>query len=94
MSENIPTITSIYVSSYLRFVEWDMDKEAYISVSDKSNRKEKLQEIEWMVMDADMTKDEYEFLLSVEMDKEVSKAIKKGRAMIKICHDDKELKIN
>ena len=94
MSKDIPTITSIFVSSYLQtYVDWDMDKEAYVSVSDKSKRKEKLQEIEWMVMDADMTKEEYEFLLSTEKDTEVSKAIKKGRTMIKkVHHDENELK--
>lgn len=84
MSKDIPTITSIFVSSYLQtYVDWDIDHEAYISPLDKSRRKEKLQEIEWMVMDADMTKAEYDFLLSAEKDIEVSKAIKKGRTMIR-----------
>lgn len=84
MSETIPTITSIYVACYLHtFIDWDIDHDRYISASNKLNRNQKLYEVELMVMDANMTKEEYEFLLSAEMDQVVSKAIKKGRAMIK-----------
>lgn len=70
----------------MQYIEWDIDKEQYVSENNKSVRDAKLEDIMYMTHDIDdMDNDGYEFLLAVEMDPIVKKAIWKSYKHFQKC---------
>jgi hypothetical protein len=69
---DIPTIVSLGAAWYLHcFIEWDEEKERYISAYDKSKRYLKDIEVDLLIMPGgvfDPSIEELEFLYNVEQD--------------------------
>jgi hypothetical protein len=87
----IPEIISLGVSSYLEFVEWDVDKEKYISPMNKTLRPLKIQEINFMLEESSTpSMDELNFLMQAEQDLEILKQFKRVKNIIKNRSEDKQ----
>lgn len=77
---DIPKSTSsIFFCSYMNYIEWDMDKERYVSENSKQLRDAKLADIAYMTDDTEhMDEAGYEFLLAIEEDQVAKKALWKS----------------
>lgn len=78
----IPDITSPVVGLYLQFIEWNMDKEKWVSPYSKETTKQKQLEIQDMILlGASFT--EVDFLFSIEEDQNAKKLLKKALFIFK-----------
>lgn len=75
---DIPDITSAAVGLYLHeYVEWDINKEQYVSIFDKAHSKDKQKDInDIILLGASMI--ELDFLHSIEEDPHSKKLLKKA----------------
>lgn len=75
---DIPDIVSAVVGVYLhKFVNWDIDEERYVSAFDKERTKDKVREIEDIIL-LGATSAELDFLCSIEKDTSAKKLLKKA----------------
>lgn len=84
MSKIPDSTCSIFFCSYMQYIEWNIDKEKYVSENSKGLREAKLEDIKWMTEDfKNMDKEGYEFLLAIEEDQVVKKALWKSYTYFK-----------
>jgi len=78
MYKDIPQIISPAVAWYIHlFIEWNVEQDSYESKMDKMRTSEKINEINGIILIGTITIDEITFLINIEKDLIVKKALKK-----------------